>query len=354
MIAIQWQDGVLSLLDQTAYPETETWLTCQTVEDTAGALSSGKIVEEKIAAVAGAYGYCQAAIAHQAELNTPAFQQALDQAKELLLQSRPGSRDLAAALAFMENPPAAYTKNVDRLTTLLATAVTYDRQQVVADRNICRNGTDLMSEGTRILVRTDRGAFHSASPVGALGIARRGVKRGVIEQLTLCEGRPSLAAGTLLAQELSKDNVPCTLIPDHAAATFLARQGAHMVLADGILAAKNGDLKAPVGTYELAISCYFHSIPFYAVLNADDVDLTLTDGSAFGQEEGDPAAVTAGLACGEAQGWTPAYDVVPAFLITGMITDRTIACAPYEETLVELVEHTPRKTIINFDEMMNS
>lgn len=48
----------------------------------------------------------------------------------------------------------------------------------------------------------------------------------MLEQVTLCEGRPSLAAGTLLAQELSKENVPCTLIPDHAAATFLARQGA--------------------------------------------------------------------------------------------------------------------------------
>ena len=352
MIAIQWQDGVLSLLEQKAYPQEETWLTCRTVEETAQTLSSGKILEEKIAAVAGAYGYCQAAIAHQTELNTPAFQEALDQAKARLLASRPGSRDMAMALAFMENPPEAYTKNVDRLTTLLATAVTFDRQLVVADRNLCRNGTDLMSQGTRVLVRTDRGAFHSASPAGALGIVRRGVKRGDIEQLTLCEGRPSLAAGTLLAQELSKEKVPCTLIPDHAAATFLARQGAHMVLADGILAAKNGDLKAPVGAYELAIACYFHSIPFYAVLHADDVDLTLPDGSAFGQEEGDPAAVTAGLACGDAQGWTPAYDVVPAFLITGMITDRNIACAPYEETLVELVEHTPRKTIINFDELM--
>ncbi len=351
MIAIQWQDGVLSLLDQTAYPQQETWLTCQTVEETASVLSSGKIVEEKIAAVAGAYGYCQAALAHQKELHTPAFQEALDKAKALLLASRPGSRDLAAALTFMENPPAAYTKNVDQITTLLATAVTYDRQQVVADRNLCRNGTDLMSEGTRILIRTDRGAFHSASPTGALGIARRGWKREVLEKITLCEGRPSLSAGTLLAQELSKENVPCTLIPDHAAATFLARQGAHMVLADGITAAKNGDVKAPVGTYELAIACYFHSIPFYAVLTGDDVDLSASDGSVFGQEEGDPLSVTENLACGQAQGWTPAFDVVPAFLITGMITDRAIACAPYEETLTELVEHTPRKTIINFDQL---
>ena len=46
---------------------------------------------------------------------------------------------------------------------------------------------------------------------------------------------------------------------------------------------------------------------------------------------------------------SPAFDVVPAFLITGMITDRNIACAPYEETLEELVKHTPRKTIIHFD-----
>ena len=349
MISLQWQDGVLSLLDQAAYPQQEHWITCSTLEETVQALSSGAVLEEKIAAVAGAYGYCQAAIAAQDLQQTPQFQEKLDEAKAKLLASRPNSRDLAAAMHFMENPPEAYTKNVDRLTTLLATAVTYDRQQVVADRNICRNGTDMMGEGTRILIRTDRGAFHSASPCGALGIARRGWKREVLEQITLCEGRPALTAATLLAQELSKENVPCTLIPDHAAATFLARQGAHMVLTDGILAAKNGDLKAPVGTYELAIACYFHSIPFYAVLNADDVDLEAESGAVFGQDEGDSAAVTAGLACGDAKGWPPAYDVVPAFLITGMVTDRGIACAPYEETLEELVKHAPRKTIINFD-----
>lgn len=148
MISLQWQDGVLSLLDQAAYPQQEHWITCSTVEETAQALSSGAILEEKIAAVAGVYGYCLAAMAHQELQQTPQFQEKLDQAKALLLASRPGSRELAAALDFMEHPPEAYTKNVDQLTTLLATAVTYDRQQVIADRNICRNGTDLMGEGT--------------------------------------------------------------------------------------------------------------------------------------------------------------------------------------------------------------
>lgn len=86
--------------------------------------------------------------------------------------------ELAAALDFMEHPPEAYTKNVDQLTTLLATAVTYDRQQVIADRNICRNGTDLMGEGTRLLLRTDRGAFHSASPLRGPGHRPPGLEAG--------------------------------------------------------------------------------------------------------------------------------------------------------------------------------
>jgi methylthioribose-1-phosphate isomerase len=353
MIAIQWQDQVLSLLDQSKYPAEEVWLTCTDVAAVAQALSSDAVRDEKIAAIAGVYGYCLAALANQDKQLTPDFDQALAQAKELLLASRNHSRDMKAAMHYMENPPEAYTKNVDRLTTILATAVTFDRQQVVADRNICRNGTDLMGEGTRLLIRADRGAFHSASPCGALGIARRGLHRKVLESVAICEGRPSLAGGTVLAREMTeKESLPCTVLPDHAAATFLARQGAHLVLTDGILVAKNGDLMAPVGTYELAIACYFHSIPFYAVLNADDVDLSLDSGAAFGQEEGDGRDVTSvlgqALPNGTAQGWTPAYDVVPAFLVTGMITDRGVACAPYEETLNELVLHTAKKTIIQF------
>lgn len=78
MISLQWQDGVLSLLDQAAYPQQEHWITCSTVEETAQALSSGAILEEKIAAVAGVYGYCLAAMAHQELQQTPQFQEKLD------------------------------------------------------------------------------------------------------------------------------------------------------------------------------------------------------------------------------------------------------------------------------------
>ena len=72
MIALQWQDKVLSLLDQSKYPQEESWITCSTVEETVAALSSGAIVDEKIAAIAGAYAYCLAALAKQDAQQTPA------------------------------------------------------------------------------------------------------------------------------------------------------------------------------------------------------------------------------------------------------------------------------------------
>ena len=65
MISLLWQDSVLSLLDQSVYPQEERWLTCTSLEETVQVLSSGAILEEKIAAIAGAYGLCQARSLHQ-------------------------------------------------------------------------------------------------------------------------------------------------------------------------------------------------------------------------------------------------------------------------------------------------
>lgn len=104
MISLQWQDGVLSLFGPGGpIPQQEHWITCSTVEETAQALSSGAILEEKIAAVAGVYGYCLAAMAHQELQQTPQFQEKLDQAKALLLQP-PRLPGAGRRLDFMEHP----------------------------------------------------------------------------------------------------------------------------------------------------------------------------------------------------------------------------------------------------------
>ena len=92
MIALQWQAQLLSLLDQSRYPEEEVWVDCDSVEKVAKALSDGTVTDDKVAATACAYGYCLAALAHQDQQQTPAFDQALEDAKALLLASRPGSR----------------------------------------------------------------------------------------------------------------------------------------------------------------------------------------------------------------------------------------------------------------------
>ena len=81
----------------------------------------------------------------------------------------------------------------------------------------------------------------------------------------------------------------------------------------------------------------------------DDIDLDIPSGDAFGRDVLPEDLATPGLDCGTAERWCPAFDVVPAFLITGYLTDRGIASAPYEETLDNLVKHAPKKLILNFD-----
>ncbi len=114
---------------------------------------------------------------------------------------------------------------MDQLTTLLATAVTYDRQQVIADGTSAATAPTSWGRGPAFSSEPTGEPSTPASPCGAWA-SPAGAGSGMCwSRSPLCEGRPSLAAGTLLAQELSKENVPAPLIPDHAAATFLARQG---------------------------------------------------------------------------------------------------------------------------------
>ena len=87
MISLLWQDSVLSLLDQSVYPQEERWLTCTSLEETVQVLSSGVILEEKIAAIAGAYGLCQAALAAQDLQQTPQVEEVLAGARAMLLES---------------------------------------------------------------------------------------------------------------------------------------------------------------------------------------------------------------------------------------------------------------------------
>ena len=107
--------------------------------------------------------------------------------------------------------------------------------------------------------------------------------------------------------------------------------------------AANGDTANKIGTYNLALAAADNGVPFYVAAPTSTIDLATPTGAQIAIEERDPAEVvevgTARVAPDGAPVYNPAFDVTPARLITGIITEHGIARPPYVESLARMVAH---------------
>ena len=347
MDALLWQDKALSLLDQKQYPKEELWYDCTDYRAVVEVLKTHAVQGENFLAISAAYGYCLAALEYQDKEN---FEANMTEAMAALRASRPESKALAASLDRMAAKQAEYQGDSQQVTALLAEAVTIHRQDVVACRNMNRRGVEIIPDEAKILLKTCSGVFHTGSIGSALGVIRSALLHKKVERVFLCESRPSLEGIRRIATELAAQNVPTTLIPDAASATLMARHNTDIVLIDATQVAATGDLLAAPGAYELAIAAYFHSVPVYAVAFTSQMDLSIPDGSAFPQEDGESDTDTkftgVSVIPEGVNTWTPRYDVIPNYLLTGMITDKGLLYPPFQETMPELMTKSQGNTFV--------
>lgn len=347
MDALLWQEKALSLLDQTKYPKEEIWYDCTDFRAVVTVLSTPAVSGEAILASAGAYGYCLAALEYE---GSPEFYKKLTEAKMAILNSRPDSNALSNAIKRLDKTYEEYRNSPELVTALLATAVIIHRQDVIACRAMNRNGRDVIPEEAKLVVSCRDGVFHTGSFGGVIGTLRSAALKNKIGEVFLCENRPGLEGTRQIAHELLKHKIPTTVIPDHAAASLMPRRSCDTVLIEGIKLAANGDLIAGPGTYELAIAAYFHSIPVYATVYTSSIDCLLKNGEAYPQENGDSESVSyfAGsrILPEGVSAWTPSFDIVPHYLLTGFITDRGLIFPPYEETILEIFSKAEDKPVL--------
>lgn len=347
MDALLWQEKALSLLDQTRYPQEELWHDCKDYRSVVSVLKTPAVSGEAILACAGAYAYCLAALEYQ---DDPAFFQKLTEAKGEILGTHPKSLSLAAAIARLDKVYEEYRNSPDQVTALLATAVTIHRQDVVAGRSMSRFGREILPEEAKVILSCRGSLFHTGGFGGPVGLLRSALLKQKIAQVYLCENRPGLEGSRLLAHELLKHKIPTTVIPDHAAAALMPRRSCDLVLIEGLRLAANGDLLAGPGTYELAIAAYFHSIPVYATVFTSEIDLNAANGEAFPQGDGDSSLLShfegKCLLPEGVTSWNPGNEVLPHYLLTGLITDKGVIFPPYEETITETLTKAPEKNVL--------
>ncbi|GFS33759.1 NagB/RpiA/CoA transferase-like superfamily protein [Actinidia rufa] len=179
-----------------------------------------------------------------------------------------------------------------------------------------------------ILTHCNTGSLATAGYGTALGVIRALHDAGVLERAYCTEKRPFNQGSKLTAFELVHDNIPAT--PDSAAATLMKARRVDGVIVGADRVAANGDTANKIGTYSLAVCALRHGIPFYVVAPLACIDLSLSSGEELVIEERSAKELLHSCGLGEQVGasgisvWNPAFDVTPACIISGIITEKGV------------------------------
>src|SRR3989454_5360324 len=245
--------------------------------------------------------------------------------------------------AIIEKAKTDKIRDVEEIKkSLVDEALAIFQEDIDANRAIGRNGAVLISDGATVLTHCNAGALATAGDYGtALGVIRGAIDAGKRVAVIADETRPFLQGSRLTAWELSKGNIPVTIITDNMAGHVMKQGKVNCVIVGADRIAANGDTANKIGTYMVAVLAHEHQIPFYVAAPISTIDLAIASGEEIPIEERDSKEVTHmrdhQLAPEGVEVHNFAFDVTPNELIAAIITDRGVARAPYTESLAGLV-----------------
>lgn len=255
-----------------------------------------------------------------------------------LRASRPTAVNLGWALNRMQAAiGSAVPVDVEALAGVAAALQHEDR---FLTQRLVDHGVSLLAQGSRVLHHCHTGAIATGGVGTALGVIAAAHDRGLLRHAWLDETRPRFQGAALSAWELGCLGVPCTVLVDGASGLLMRRGEVDAVMVGCDRVAANGDFANKIGTYNLALVARAHGIPFYVCAPASSIDRATADGDAITIEQRDAEEIThvsgVEVAAPGAQAWNPAFDITPAHLVTGFITEFGVLRPPYREVLSAL------------------
>ncbi len=338
---MRWRQGVLELLDQTRLPQECVFIECRDYERVKLAIQ--RLEVRGAPAIGAAAAFAMALGARQAA-DRPDFLGALDAVRAALISARPtavnlawaANKQYALALRLHKQNCAPY-KIVDAMD---ATAVKIYDEDIARNKKMGEYGAAELPQDAVVLTHCNAGALATCGWGTALGVLRSAHAQGKLKMVYADETRPLLQGARLTAYELCQDGLPVTLITDNMAAWTMKTKGVNAVVVGADRIAANGDAGNKIGTYGVALAARAHGIPFYIAAPVSTFDFTISDGSQIPIEERAAEEVRSfrseRTAPEKAGVFNPAFDVTPAELITGIITEYGVVRAPYTENIKRL------------------
>jgi methylthioribose-1-phosphate isomerase len=204
----------------------------------------------------------------------------------------------------------------------------------------------------RILTHCNTGPLACGQFGTALGVVQVAHNAERPIHVWVDETRPYLQGARLTAWELAQAGVPHTLIADVAAGFLMSRGEVDVILVGADRVAANGDTANKVGTYSLAVLAARHGVPFYVCAPTSSVDLATPDGEAIPIEERKAEEVLSfrgvRIAPPDTEVRNPSFDITPADLITGIVTEEGVIRGPYAQGLADAVASAAARRAVAF------
>ncbi|KAL2229164.1 methylthioribose-1-phosphate isomerase [Sesamum indicum] len=260
---------------------------------------------------------------------------------DYLVSSRPTAvnlSDAATKLKEVVQKAAATASEAETvLQAYIEAAEVMLEDDVASNKAIGNYGATLIQKQQKdpksisVLTHCNTGSLATAGYGTALGVIRALHEKGVLERAYCTETRPFNQGSRLTAFELVHDNIPATLIADSAAAALMKDGRVNAVIVGADRVAANGDTANKIGTYSLALSAMHHGIPFYVAAPLTSIDLSLSSGQEIVIEErsakellNSRGGLGEQVAASGISVWNPAFDVTPATVISGIITEKGV------------------------------
>lgn len=334
LLPVWFEDGQVIILDQTRLPFQEHHLALRHVNEVAVAIKAMQIRGSGAIALAGAWGLYLAALTNQ---STP---EQIKEAGDLLKKTRPTAVNLQKTIDEI-------TRELEPFQGEALTRTVEDRVLAIVQRQLDFEirlghfGAQVIGDGDTILTHCHSGALAGAGYGGrALSVLRAAVEQGKRVKVIASETRPYLQGARITAWELGQLGIPVTLITDNMSGFVLQRGMADLILVGSDRVAANGDLANKVGTYLLALAARDNDVPFYTATSSHTIDLSTPSGKEIAVEMRDPREVLlfngAPIAPESTGAIYPSFDITPAELISGIITERGVLRPPYREKLAWL------------------
>ncbi|MFA6121869.1 MAG: S-methyl-5-thioribose-1-phosphate isomerase [Sideroxydans sp.] len=345
---LRWFNNRLEMVDQRILPAAFEYLSYYTASSVAEGIRSMVVRGAPAIGVAAAYGVALEALRlssplRQAQGERDVFNSGMETGFTVLAASRPTAVNLFWALQRMrkvwesvaEQPPEQIAQR------LLAEAHEILAEDIRINKAMGAHGAALLKDGARVLTHCNAGALATAGWGTALGVFRSAVEAGKKISVIADETRPFLQGARLTAWEMVQENIPVTLITDNMAGYMMAQGEVDAVVVGTDRVAANGDVANKIGTYMVAVLAKRHNIPFYVACPLSTIDLNITTGKDIPIEERSVDEVKGfrdtHWAAEGVKIRNPSFDVTPAELVTGLITERGVVLQPDAQGIRKLM-----------------